>query len=246
MFTEMTKFLNEDGGSLTEIEQFLTVLSSIINKRVSMKDSHPWSSSAGGLSYSYLAQSKERNFEMDFETVQRHMDAQGWDEDRVHALFAKSGEEVIRQYNGGFSELCGIADNYLFHYDSQVPLGGENNINGTELEPDEAVIRFCYGWHRTSYGRKFIVQDYGSVPKFIKKMPELIKRVVKTNEYSMLNVGWSDDTYSIINCYYDVDRNAIMIEVNSAEAALDLVEGMLGDSARITKDDGKITVVLSI
>jgi hypothetical protein len=131
--------------------------------------------------YSYTAQDGREYLDpdADYEKIKDYMSDHGWPESRVKHLIENLpnfNKRVIRDNPGA----CAASDVYLYNITKkQFPLQGFDwgvemtdrdlsEMSIDEMNEDELMIRFRYGWHKTKYGKLVIEQNLGSISEFIK------------------------------------------------------------------------------
>ena len=103
--------------------------------------------------------------------MDRELDQFGWEKEEIVDL-VKSYEDDItddrsefaRNYNGDwFNEQNGIIDVYLYSIIPSYPLGGTTDAM---KDIDEGYIQYSYGWHRSDYGKMYVLQNYDSIEDY--------------------------------------------------------------------------------
>lgn len=157
--------LNEsvDSGKTSAIKAFFSTLEDLIATHdLSFMD----------ISYSYLANNKKRDPDVDLQIMLKALAEEGWTKGVLDSLFDKYADDVIEYYESGANPVVrtGAVDVLLYHltggkatlmgYDSE-DSAEDNGVNG------EAYIKFRYGYNRTPYGQLAMAQHFGSVDNFV-------------------------------------------------------------------------------
>lgn len=136
-------------------------------------------------SYSSSAQIDSLDPEEDFELVNEYMTKCGFSLDVVKSLSKEYGEE---KFNTNILNInpssCAPIDYYLYKITNEFfPLQGfdwgffEDKID-YDIENNEILIKFGYGWHTTKYGKLCIEQNLGTIDHFmidvIKQFPVFV------------------------------------------------------------------------
>lgn len=131
----------------------------------------------GGVSFSSLCKGSD-DPEEDYKKFQKEMDSKGFTFDLIKEIFSKESDKLIgsNAYDGPdtdiFAEIHyspleeknGEIDTYLYFTVKRlgldykkVELGGPG-WSGIEDYPEEAIIRYSYGYHKTKYGQLMMEQ----------------------------------------------------------------------------------------
>ena len=164
--------------------------------------------------YSHLARSNN-DPNTDFEEMQKLMDRSGYTLDIIKKLYSNRISNLIEKdfsHSVGFLDsINGYVDLYLYtlndklNLNANVFLGGKgvhNDIkgeNGEEREIDEYIMKYAYGYHKTSYGKLFLKQLGMTPEKFIDGVSARIKDYLqeKVGDYlkhclRSIGINWND------------------------------------------------------
>lgn len=132
----------------------------------------------GGLSFSSLCKRDAADPEKDYKEFQKEMDSKGFPFDLIKEIFSKESDKLIGSiaYDGPdtdiFAEIHqspleeknGEIDTYLYFtvkrlgLDYKKVLLGGPGWSGIDDYPEEAIIRYSYGYHKTKYGQLMMEQ----------------------------------------------------------------------------------------
>lgn len=121
------------------------------------------------VSYSTLCKRKNGVPVDDYLEYQKYMDEKGFTINVIKDIFSKEAKEITGKdifeviEKSPLDNQSGDVDTYLYFTIKNIgldankyDLGGPGW--GSYLEPDEAIIRYSYGYHKTKYGQLFIQQ----------------------------------------------------------------------------------------
>lgn len=194
----------------------------------------PWNNrEVKDASYSTLAINikQQRDFKSDFYAMQAEMNKAGWTSERIEKLFSSMGPMVLEAYENGYNQ-SGVADNFLYHYDDKALLAGYDFTEPAE----EAVIKFMYGWHKTSYGTAALAQQFGSAEKFIDDvMSEHLKTALVYNEYGSFSEKWKNEEWGLEHAEFDVahDELSLVIMAENDKDAIAAAQDICGINCEI-------------
>jgi hypothetical protein len=129
-------------------------------------------------SYSRIAQTN-KNPDTDFALIDKFMTKYGWPIEKVRKL-AHSIPLFTYEVESSRASDTGAIDYYLYKITNhEFPLSGltwTNDVFMNSLEPDENeyLIKYAYGWHKTSYGKLIIKQNLNSIESFMEKVIEFL------------------------------------------------------------------------
>jgi len=131
-----------------------------------------------GPNYSRLCGRKDQDPEEDYKEHQKEMDAKGFTFDVIKKIFSKEADKIVGKWakDSGYrdifvelnqsplEEMNGDIDTYLYltvkrlglDY-KKIELGGPG-WSGVEDYPEEAIVRYSYGYHKTKYGQLMMEQ----------------------------------------------------------------------------------------
>ena len=139
----------------------------------------PHGGGIGGTYFSSMCTWEEVDLEEDFKKLQDVVDKHGFPLETIKELFSKSADDICGQtfqdfienrnfdeyeYRQPIDEKNGNTDYYLYRIAKEVgsdyipKLGGEWSIGRNEIDEEEFMIRFAYGYHHTKYGQLYIEQ----------------------------------------------------------------------------------------
>jgi hypothetical protein len=178
------------------------------------------------------------SFEDDFKRLQEQMDKEGWTPERIQKLFATSKEMVLEMYEAGDAgNLCGIADNFLYHYwDGFV-------LSGMDIDmPEEAVIKFLYGWHKTTYGKAAFDQAGGE--NFSEEIVStMLPKALVDNEYGTYSKNWRMGEWELLSADYVSETDEITLEIRcDGEDLTAAVTDIIGHDMIDMEDEEQTTV----
>ena len=131
-----------------------------------------------GPNFSTLCGRKNRNPEEDYKKHQKKMDAKGFTFDVIKKIFSKEADKLVGKWakdsgdrdifvelhQSSLEEMNGDIDTYLYFIVKRlgldykkIELGGPG-WGGVEDYPEEAIIRYSYGYHKTKYGQLMMEQ----------------------------------------------------------------------------------------
>ncbi len=123
----------------------------------------------GGVSYSILCK-RDADPAEDYKEFQKEMDSKGFNFDLIKEIFSKGSDELlgtdifIEIHESPLEEKNGEIDTYLYFTVKRlgldykkVELGGPS-WSGIDDYPEEAIIRYSYGYHKTKYGQLMMEQ----------------------------------------------------------------------------------------
>jgi len=131
-----------------------------------------------GVSFSSLCKRDAADPEKDYKEFQKEMDSKGFPFDLIKEIFSKESDKLIGSiaYDGPdtdiFAEIHqspleeknGEIDTYLYFtvkrlgLDYKKVLLGGPGWSGIDDYPEEAIIRYSYGYHKTKYGQLMMEQ----------------------------------------------------------------------------------------
>jgi hypothetical protein len=135
-----------------------------------------------GTNFSSMCKWEDVDLEEDFKKLQNVVDKHGYTIDTIKELFSQKANEICRQnfkdfvenrnfleykYREPLDEKNGNVDFYLYKISEIVfnpsnyrPLlgGDEWSFGRNQLDKEEFMIRFAYGYHQTKYGQLYIEQ----------------------------------------------------------------------------------------
>jgi hypothetical protein len=131
-----------------------------------------------GVSFSSLCKRDAADPEKDYKEFQKEMDSKGFPFDLIKEIFSKESDKLIGSiaYDGPDTDIFveihqspleeknGEIDTYLYFTVKRlgldykkIELGGPG-WSGIEDYPEEAIIRYSYGYHKTKYGQLMMEQ----------------------------------------------------------------------------------------
>ena len=138
----------------------------------------------GGGYFSTMCKQENVDLEADFKRLQDNVDKKGFTLEVIKGLFGPEADKICKQDFCGFisnedfpnyeyrqpiDSKSGMVDYYLYRIGEMVsypgndwtpPLGGDGwNIPKNEMDDEEFMIRFAYGYHHTKYGQLYIEQN---------------------------------------------------------------------------------------
>ena len=139
----------------------------------------PHGGGIGGTYFSSMCKWEDVDLEKDFKKLQDVVDKHGFPLETIKELFSKSANDICGQtfqdfienrnfieyeYREPIDEQNGNTDYYLYRIAKEVgsdyipKLGGEWSLGRNEIDEEEFMIRFAYGYHHTKYGQLYIEQ----------------------------------------------------------------------------------------
>jgi hypothetical protein len=129
-------------------------------------------------SYSKIAQTN-KNPDTDFVLVNQFMTKYGWPIKKVRKL-AHSMPLFSYEVESTRASDTGVIDYYLYKITNhEFPLSGltwafDVFMNSFDPDENEYLIKYAYGWHKTSYGKLIIKQNLNSIESFMEKVIEFL------------------------------------------------------------------------
>lgn len=139
----------------------------------------PHGGGIGGTYFSSMCKWEGVDLEKDFKKLQDVVDKHGFPLETIKELFSKSANDICGQtfqdfienrnfieyeYREPIDEQNGNTDYYLYRIAKEVgsdyipKLGGAWSLGRNEIDEEEFMIRFAYGYHHTRYGQLYIEQ----------------------------------------------------------------------------------------
>jgi hypothetical protein len=133
---------------------------------------------SSGPNYSTLCKREDQDPEEDYKEHQKEMDAKGFTFDVIKKIFSKEADKIVGKWakdsgdrdifvelhQSSLEEQNGDIDTYLYFTVKRlgldykrIELGGPS-WSGIEDYPEEAIIRYSYGYHKTKYGQLMMEQ----------------------------------------------------------------------------------------
>ena len=164
------------------------------NKKSIIETRDTWAKKIKSLSdyydnyFSELASNHNLNVDDDFKEMQSLMDKTGFTIEVIKKLFSKEVCELTHEYFPFFirknrlDEINGYVDVYLYkiyeliyNHDGWKPqLGGWGWSEDALSTPEEVIIKYEYGYHKTSYGRLLLDKIDVSETEFLNKVSDSI------------------------------------------------------------------------
>jgi len=131
-----------------------------------------------GPNFSTLCKREKQDPEEDYREHQKEMDAKGFTFDVIKKIFSKEADKIVGKWakdsddkdifvelhQSSLEEMNGDIDTYLYFTVKRlgldykkIELGGPS-WSGIEDYPEEAIIRYSYGYHKTKYGQLMMEQ----------------------------------------------------------------------------------------
>jgi hypothetical protein len=131
-----------------------------------------------GPNFSTLCKREDQDPEEDYKEYQKEMDAKGFTFDVIKEIFSKEADKIVGKWasdsgdrdifvelhQSSLEEINGDIDTYLYFTVKRlgldykkIELGGPG-WSGIEDYPEEAIIRYSYGYHKTKYGQLMMEQ----------------------------------------------------------------------------------------
>ncbi len=131
-----------------------------------------------GPNFSTLCKRENQDPEEDYKEHQKEMDAKGFTFDVIKEIFSKEADKIVGKWakdsddrdifvelhQSSLEEINGDIDTYLYFTVKRlgldykkVELGGPG-WSGMVDEPEESIIRYSYGYHKTKYGQLMMEQ----------------------------------------------------------------------------------------
>jgi len=131
-----------------------------------------------GPNFSTLCKRENQDPEEDYKEHQKEIDAKGFTFDVIKKIFSKEADKIVGKWakdsgdrdifvelhQGSLQEMNGDIDTYLYFTVKRlgldykkIELGGPS-WSGVEDYPEEAIIRYSYGYHKTKYGQLMMEQ----------------------------------------------------------------------------------------
>ena len=131
-----------------------------------------------GPNFSTLCKRENQDPEEDYKKYQKKMDAKGFTFDVIKKIFSKEADKLVGRWakdsgdrdifvelhQSSLEEMNGDIDTYLYFTVKRlgldckkIELGGPS-WSGVEDYPEEAIIRYSYGYHKTKYGQLMMEQ----------------------------------------------------------------------------------------
>lgn len=230
-YKEFIKLINEDKKSKSDIIE----LRDDFNECV-------YSMFINNFQASYSMLSRKEKIGNDFEEMQKSMDDMTWNFEKISDVFSKEnddllgGENLIDSYNRYLDDYSGYVDFYIYRLaeklgldNSKIYLGGDG-WGEQNWDPEEAMIRYKYGYHTTEYG-KLLMKQIGMSDSDMsiiisgqiyedlsEELDGILITLLKTNK-DYLNVRLNSLDY-----YSTIDDDRIIIDIG-------LMEKDLGDDS---------------
>lgn len=131
-----------------------------------------------GPNFSTLCKRENQDPEEDYKEHQKEMDAKGFTFDVIKEIFSKEADKIVGKWasdsddkdifvelhQSSLEEMNGDIDTYLYFTVKRlgldykkVELGGPG-WSGIDDYPEEAIVRYSYGYHKTKYGQLMMEQ----------------------------------------------------------------------------------------
>jgi hypothetical protein len=131
-----------------------------------------------GPNFSTLCKREKQDPEEDYREHQKEIDAKGFTFDVIKKIFSKEADKIVGKWakdsgdrdifvdldQSPLEEMNGDIDTYLYFtvkrlgLDYKKVLLGGPGWSGIEDYPEEAIIRYSYGYHKTKYGQLMMEQ----------------------------------------------------------------------------------------
>ena len=131
-----------------------------------------------GPNFSSLCKRESQDPEEDYKEHQKEMDAKGSTFDVIKEIFSKEADKIVGKWasdsddkdifvelhQSSLEEINGDIDTYLYFTVKRLGLDykkvefGGPGWSGMEGYPEEAIIRYSYGYHKTKYGQLMMEQ----------------------------------------------------------------------------------------
>lgn len=175
MIKGFIRFINENWDEEERFDALLDALNEALSKF-----GRKWS-------YSSMA-GHNQVVEDDLHRFRHLMSILGWDD--------KAVAEVMKSNDWDLPDnlLCGVIDAYMYSLNNEYELAGY----GLEILDDrESIIKFNYGWHRSSYGKMWLAQQGISPDDFQKSVPDKIKGYLQAEGLSVESVSHFGGSFSV-------------------------------------------------
>lgn len=189
--------------------------------------------------YSLLAyssgQNRQRDPDADMDRIMEKLAEQGWDEQRIKRLAAENGKELAdMQDSGNTGSLTGMGDLFLNRITGgQVVLMG---MDTKEQSPDEAVIKFYYGYNKTPYGRLAMEQHFGSIDGFLDAVGEGVGKMLSSPDNVSIET-FRDQLSELedldLASAYSYDKQSKTVYIDLAKSGAD---GLMVELGRVQSD----------
>ncbi len=215
----------------------------------------------GTRSYSDLCKTNNDPDEQ-FKEMQDFMDSKGFTIEKIKELFSEEntyelGTDIIDTYNS-LDDISATVDVYFYKLFEKlgldtniVELGGHGWCQWENMDEDEALIRYKYGYHQTKYGQ-LMLKQCGKTAKDLKRdamedlkselkndFDSIISKIIrnKTNKEIMLSLAYED--------YVVLDEDRMIIFCNEISKKIsDNISDIT--SSKITSEDVSSEFVKSL
>lgn len=209
----------------------------------------PHGGGIGGTYFSNMCKWENANPEEDFKKLQSIVDKNGYTLETIKELFSKSANEICRQnfadfvlnrnfleykYREPLDEKNGNVDFYLYKISELIYnpsnyrplLGGDAwSYNSDQVDDEEFLIRFAYGYHNTPYGKLYLEQVGDTPEQWREKGYKILDQWVRERWMEpfnvlndMKNIDWSslhnwfkESNEDLFSKYIIIERDRIII-----------------------------------
>lgn len=210
----------------------------------------------GGVSFSSLCKGSD-DPEEDYKKFQKEMDSKGFNFDLIKEIFSKESDKLIGKWasdgpdtdifreihTSPLEEKNGEIDTYLYFTVKRlgldykkVELGGPG-WSGINDYPEEAIVRYSYGYHKTKYGQ-LMMEQLGI------NQEEFEQYASKGFCIELIN-NWSEFFYAKMEDYVIIEEDRIVIFTKKLADYLDNSE-LVSRNAGIEDINKKLTNFLKI
>lgn len=178
-------WLNENDAALERfMEDFKTVIDHFSTSN-NDKDSNPFTT----LSYSVLASNELADPDKDYHRMIIAMEQHGWSIEDMTKLIKANAAKMESK----FGDYSGVVDVFLYRMGLPKHMLAGYNYKDDE-NPEEAIIKYSYGYNKTPYGKLALEQYFGSADKFVEYAAQALPKTLKNS-----------DNYSGIDTSHEVD-----------------------------------------
>lgn len=176
-----------------------------------------------GPNFSTLCKRENQDPEEDYREYQKEMDAKGFTFDVIKEIFSKEADKIVGKWaldsgdkdifieihQSPLEEMNGDIDTYLYFTVKRlgldykkIDLGGPA-WSGIDDYPEEAIIRYSYGYHKTKYGQ-LMMEQLGITQK------EFEEYASKGFCIELIN-NWSEFFYAKMEDFVIIEEDRIVI-----------------------------------
>jgi len=185
-------------------------------------------------SYSNRAIDSSYDYESDLKKIYDDLEDIGVTKGGIELLYDHYGDDFIdffmnRPDNAGYDIL-------LHDIIGEIPLSGYR-LEEVDFDGNESIIKYSYGYHNTSYGMKFLEQNFpgDTVNKWLN---HCAKRIL---DNSLFSDGYFSEKYNIKNSnLVDVMPDAIKVIGNVLSIDVSEFNDKSGNFIKNVNDDGSV------